>query len=69
MTVLASQLLAPKQLALLLNLPQSASAVNLLRLALRASLLCLAYLVLRTWMLEPMLLQVFRCCCCWSDCL
>jgi hypothetical protein len=31
--------------------------------------LCLAYLVLRIWMLEPTLLPVFRCRCCWSDCL
>jgi hypothetical protein len=41
MKVLASQLLEPKQLGLLVDLPQLMSVVNLQRLALRANLLCL----------------------------
>ena len=42
MSMLASQLWEPKQLALLVYLALLASVVNLQRLALRASLLCLA---------------------------
>jgi hypothetical protein len=71
-------LLQAKQMALLVDLQrlelsvtlrQSTQLESLQRLALLVNLLCLPYLVLRTWMLEPTLPQVFRCCCCWSDCL
>jgi hypothetical protein len=58
-----------QQLALLVTLRQSTQLGSLQRLALLVNLLCLPYLVLRMWMLEPTLPQVFRCCCCWSDCL
>ncbi len=74
--MLVSQLLEPKQLALLVGLPQPeplvrlwplVSLVDLLWPALLANLLRLSEMALQTRMLEPTRHRVSRCCCCWFD--